>query len=359
MNAMDKPNGPRMLLVFGPDETAAHAIAMNMAKKLSSMERVDLDGDMLKSEPALLADEASSQSLFGDKRYIRLSLKRDEAMPAIENLMHVETAENIVIATAGNLTKASKLRKLAQSSPHIAYHICYQTNARDLVPLLVDDARAKGLKLDRSLASQIAKSCNNNRVLALIEIEKLSLYYDAPRWGASPMNVSPEAVSKSNGRSNGDLIEALKEDFEKLSADAAADNQGDLINAILSGNIKQSGEQLSEARATGLNTISIVRALQRRITMLAAMRPQIDGGRSAAEVAKRNPAVFWKEESIVALQLTTWTSQRLAALITHLLKMEGEIMVAKAEFSSILLEQELMRIARAAAALRRKNNAYS
>ncbi len=348
MNAMDKPNGPRMLLVFGPDETAAHAIAMNMAKKLSHMERVDLDGDMLKSEPALLADEASSQSLFGDKRYIRLSLKRDEAMSAIEDLMDVEIAENIVIATAGNLTKASKLRKLAQSSPHIAYHICYQANERDLVPLLVDDARAKGLKLDRSLASQIAKSCNNNRVLALIEVEKLSLYYDAP--------ISDEM---SNGAPSGNLIEAQKEDFEKLSADAAADNQGDLINAILSGNIKQSGDQLCEAREAGLNAISVVRALQRRITMLAAMRPQVDGGRSAAEVVKRNPAIFWKEESVVAIQLTTWTSQRLAALISHLLKMEGEIMAAKAEFSPILLEQELMRIARAAASTRRKNNAYS
>jgi DNA polymerase III delta subunit len=184
--------------------------------------------------------------------------------------------------------------------------------------------------------------------LALIEVEKLSLYYDAP--------INDEM---SYGAPSGNLIEAQKEDFEKLSADAAADNQGDLINAILSGNIKQSGNQLCEAREAGLNAISVVRALQRRITMLAAMRPQVDGGRSAAEVVKRNPAIFWKEESVVAIQLTTWTSQRLAALISHLLKMEGEIMAAKAEFSPILLEQELMRIARAAASTRRKNNAYS
>lgn len=339
MNALGKANGPRMLLIFGPDETGAHAIALNLSKKLSDMERVDIDSDKLRENPALLADEASSQSLFGDKRYIRLSLKRDEAIGSVENFIAADTVENIVIATAGNLTKASKLRKLAQSSPHIAYHICFPAKESDLISLLLAEAKAKGLRLDRGLAAQIAKNCNNNRVLAMIEVEKLALYYDA--------------------LPGGDLIEALADDFEKLSADAAADNQGDLINAILSGNIKQAGDEILQARHMGLNAISIIRALQRRITLLASMRPQFDNGARASDLAKKNYAVFWKEESAVAIQLTTWTSPRLAALISHLLNMEGDIMAAKAEFSSTLLEQELMRICRAAASARRKNNAYS
>ncbi len=338
IGAIGNPAGYRMFLICGPEETAAHTIASNLCKKMGDMERIDIDSDMLKSEPALLADEACSQSLFGDKRYIRLSLKRDEALGAIENLLECDNAENIVIATAGNLTKASKLRKLAEKSAQIAFHICYAPDAKDLVPILIDNARSKGLQLDRALSALIAQNCNYNRSLAFSEIEKLALYYDAD-------SERP--------------VEAKIEDFVKLSADAAADNQGALINALLCGNIKQSGEQLSEAREMGLNAISVVRAMQRRITMLAAMRPQVDGGRSAAEVVKRNPAIFWKEESLVAIQLTIWTSQRLAALITHLLNMEGEIMAVKVEFSTIFLEQELMRIARAAASVRRKHNIYS
>lgn len=338
MDAISRPSSVRMFLIFGPDETAAHAIAINLSKKLSDMERVDIDSDALKNDPALLADEASSQSLFGDKRYIRLTMKRDEAIGAVENFMEADTIENVVIATAGNLTKASKLRKLAEKSGQIAFHICYQAGEKELVPILISNAKEKGLRLDRALASQIAKGCNYNRVLSLIEIEKLSLFYDA-----DPAR---------------ELIEPLTADFEKLSADAAADNQGDLVNALLTGNIKKSGDEILQAREIGLNAVSIIRALQRRITMLAAMRTQVDNGASPSDVASRNPAVFWKEKELMAVQLSTWTSQRLSALVTHLLNMESNVMAAKADFSDILLEQELMRICRAAAKARR-SNAYS
>lgn len=336
MAAIAREPMPRLFLIFGPDETAAHAIASNLSKqlmqKIPDIERVDMNSEALKDDPAKLADEASSQSLFGDKRFIRLELKRDEAIGAVENFMDRETTQNVVIATAGNLTKASKLRKLAEKSPQVAFHICYQPGERELVPILMSGAKDKGLRLDRDLASQIAKACNYNRVLALTEIEKLSLYYDA-----SPDN----------------MVDAKSADFEKLSADAAADNLGDLVNALLSGNIKKSGEEILQARAIGLNAVSIIRALQRRITMLAGMRAQVDNGASPSDVASRNPAVFWKEKEIFAVQLSTWTSVRLAALITHLLAMETSVMAAKADFSAILLEQELMRICRAAAKARR------
>jgi len=336
LTAISKPDTYRLFLIFGPDESAAHSIANNLSTKMIDMERVELDGDTLKTDPALLADEASSQSLFGDKRYIRLSLKRDEAIGAIENLLDIEKAENTVIATAGNLTKASKLRKLAEKSPHIAFHICYQPGERELIPLLIDNAKINGLRLDRALASNIAKTCNYNRTLALLEIEKLSLFYD----------------SRDNEM---DLVDVLTEDFTKLSVDTSADNQGDLINALLSGNINKSGIEIQQAREVGLNAISIIRAMQRRITLLASMRTRVDAGMRSADVVKKTPSVFWKEENIVSVQLSTWTSTRLASLITHLLKIESNIMAAKDDFSDILLEQELMRICRAAAKTRNIN----
>ncbi len=328
MGAINSPNAYRIYLIFGPEETAAHNIASNLCKRMGDMERVDIDSDMLKSEPALLADEACSQSLFGDKRYIRLSLKRDEALGAIENLLECDNAENTVIATAGNLTKASKLRKLAEKSSQIAFHICYPPDAKDLVPVLIDNARSKGLELDRTLSAQIAQNCNYNRSLALSEIEKLALYYDTdPKHS----------------------IGAKTEDFEKLSADAAADNQGALINAILSGNIKKSGEEIYQAREIGWSAISVLRAIERRIILLSAMRTQVDAGMSARETAKKNFAVFWKDEDVVASQLMLWSSKRLAALMSHILSLETQIMAAGVGFADILLEQELMRICRAAA----------
>jgi len=337
--ALAQPYVYRMLLIFGPDESAAQAIAANLAKKMGDIERVDMDGDGLKSDPALLADEASSQSLFGDKRFIRLQLKRDEAMSAIENFLDADICENLVIATAGNLTKTNKLRKLAEKSPMIATHICYQPGEKELVPLLVDNAKNLGLRLDRSLASQIAKNCNYNRTLALIEVEKLSLYYDSTPSGET--------------HSHANLIDALPADFAKLSADTSADNQGELVNALLSGNIQKGGEEVAQSREIGWNPISVLRALQRRIILLAGMRTKVDQGGRAQDIVSKNYAVFWKDRDVMTIQLMTWSSQRLAALNAHLLDLEMQVMAAKADFTNILLEQELMKICRAAAKARR------
>mgnify|MGYP006146766071 CR=1 FL=1 len=90
-------------------------VSLGCPKALVDSERIDIDSDRIRNDPALLADEASALSLFGDKRHIRLNFRREEGLAAVENLLSLEGDANPVIATAGNLTKASKLRKLAEA----------------------------------------------------------------------------------------------------------------------------------------------------------------------------------------------------------------------------------------------------
>src|SRR3546814_16409127 len=72
-------------------------------------ERIDLDGAALKIDPARLADEAASISLFGGARWIRVTLAGDEALPAIEGLLQAAQAGNPVIAIGGTLKQSSKI----------------------------------------------------------------------------------------------------------------------------------------------------------------------------------------------------------------------------------------------------------
>ncbi|NJM50270.1 MAG: hypothetical protein HC843_04760 [Sphingomonadales bacterium] len=81
----------RLFLIFGQDTSAIADIAARAAAALGAdAERVDLDNDQIRKDPALLADEASSLSLFGDSRFIRLTMRRDEALEAFENLFAAE-----------------------------------------------------------------------------------------------------------------------------------------------------------------------------------------------------------------------------------------------------------------------------
>jgi DNA polymerase III subunit delta len=318
----------RLFFIFGQDESAVADIAAQMAEQLGSAERVDIDSDRIRSDPALLADEASSLSLFGDKRYVRLNFRREEGLAAVENLLALDSDANPVIATAGNLTKASKLRKLVEGHPRAMAHICYLPEEGDAAAAVMAYAATVGLKLDRSLAARISRYTGQDRKLAQAEVEKLSLYYDA-----SPQRPATVEVAA----------------FEALSAETGEENVSGLVNQVMGGDLRGTGRELVAARDMGVDAIRIVRALQRRVTLLGSMRAKVDNGASPGAVVKATRSIFWKESDDFVKQLARWPSARLAGLNGHLIDVEAKLMSVREGLGTVILEEELIRIARAAA----------
>jgi DNA polymerase-3 subunit delta len=318
----------RLFFIFGQDESAIADIAAQMAAQLGGAERVDLDSDRIRNDPALLADEATSLSLFGDKRYVRLNVRREEGLTAVENLLAVEGEANPVIATAGNLTKASKLRKLVEGHPRAMTLICYMPEEGDAAAAVMAHAATLGLKLDRSLAARIARYTGQDRKLAQSEVEKLSLYYDG-----SPQRPATVEVAA----------------FEALSAETGEENVSGLINQIMGGELRGTGRELASARDMGVDAIRIIRALQRRVTLLSSLRAKVDGGANPGAVVKATRSIFWKEADDFVRQLSRWPSARLAGLNGHLIEIESKLMSVRENLGSVILEEELIRIARAAA----------
>lgn len=318
----------RLFLIFGQDESAIADIAAQMAAQLDGAERIDIDSDRIRSDPALLADEASSLSLFGDRRYVRLNFRRDEGLDAVENLLDLENGTNPVIAIAGNLPKTSKLRKLVEGHPRAMAHICYLPEESSAAASVMAHAATLGLKLDRSLSARIARYTGQDRKLAQVELEKLALYYDASP--ERPMTVEVAA-------------------FEALSAETGEENVSGLINQVMSGDLRGTGREITSARDMGVDSIRIIRALQRRVALLSSMRAKVDNGSNAAAVVKATRSIFWKEADEFVKQLSRWPSARLSGLNSHLLEVEAKLMAVKDGLGSVILEEELIRIARAAA----------
>lgn len=321
----------RLFLVFGQDESMISDIATRMCSALGDdAERVDITSEQMRKDPALLADEASAIGLFGDARYIRLSIGREEGLAALENLLGAEQAGNPVVATAGDLKKTSKIRKLAEGSPFALTHICYPLDEAQMAGAIVQMAKAAGLRLDRALAQRMAAATNCDRKLAASEIEKLALYYDVQPGGMA--DVGPDI-------------------FAALSAENDEDNINALIAHVLGGDIRKLGGELRAARQRGILGVGLIRAMQRKLALLIGQRSKVDQGQSI-DALVRSPAVFWKERGAVAAQLRLWPSARLAGLNGHLLDVERRLMSVKAGLSDTVLEQELIRIARAAARAR-------
>jgi DNA polymerase III delta subunit len=99
----------------------------------------------------------------------------------------------------------------------------------------------------------------------------------------------------------------------------------------------------------GVDAIRIIRAMQRRATLLAAMRTKVDNGASPGAVVKATRSIFWKDADSFAQQLMRWPSVRLAGLNSHLLEVESKLMHVREGLAATILEEELVRIARAAA----------
>ncbi len=328
INAVSGRPDIRLFFIFGQDESAITDIAAQMTALLAGSERIDIDSDRIRNDPALLADEASALSLFGDKRHVRLNFRREEGLAAVENLLALEGDANPVIATAGNLTKASKLRKLAEGHPRAMAHICYLPEEGDAAAAVMAFAATTGLKIDRPLAARIARYTGQDRKLAQAEIEKLSLYYDS-----SPQRPATVQVPV----------------FEALSAETGEENINGLVNQVMGGDLRGTGRELADARDMGVDAIRIIRAFQRRVTMLAAMRAKVDNGANPGAVVKATRSVFWKDAEHYVQQLSRWPSARLAGLNGHLLEVESKLMHVRDGLGTTILEEELVRIARAAA----------
>ena len=329
--ALDKPDDiVRLYLLYGPDESGSRALAARLERAMGpDAERIDLDGPTLKDDPARLADEAASFSLFGDKRHIRVS-GGDECTNAVVALLEAETAGNPVVLIAGALKPTSSLLKAALDHPAVMGCINYKPEGAGAESLAVSIGRTCGLRLQPAVATRLAANCLGDRGVLEREIEKLALYLDA----------APDRPR-----------EASEDALNAIGADLGEADTGRLVNAVLSGDLGTVTEELTEIEASN-GWVPAMRALQRRLILLARLRSDVDSGKSpAAVVAALGKSLFFKEQPAVTAQLSRWSSARLATASTRLFASEGAIM-ASGSAGEVIAAEELIAIARVGQRLR-------
>ncbi|HMI19972.1 MAG TPA: DNA polymerase III subunit delta [Sphingomonas sp.] len=319
----------RFYLLYGPDEAGSRALAERLGAAMGAdAERIDLTSAGLKADPARLADEAASISLFGGKRWIRLEPATDDAIEAVQALLEAPAAGNPVAAIGGALRKDSKLVKLVQASGAALSQLSYVPEGRNAAALVVEVGRELGLQVRNDVAARIASACNGDRALISRELEKMALYLDA----------APERPR------------SLEQ--ETLDALGAAMEEGDLsklANAVFSGQPGQADAELARLANEGIEDIPVLRALARRALQLAQLRAQMAEGESIDRVMETaGKAIFWKEKDVIRAELQRWTPDALVTAITRLAEAERQVK-APGHIGSALVEEEVLAISRFAA----------
>jgi DNA polymerase-3 subunit delta len=324
--ALDRPDaGIRFYLFYGPDEGQSRGHGDRLLKGLGA-EKASVPAQSVKSDPALLADEAGAIELFGGKRALWIEPAGDEIAEGVAALLDAPGAESPAIAIAGVLRRTSTLVKLAESHPLALAHISYDLSERDSEQLVEQIAGGEGLRLAPGVAARIAASANNDRGIIVQEVVKLALY-----TGASAQ--SPALAGHDDVDSVG------------IGAEGDSTRLGDLA---LAGDLTALSHELDVAAADAV-PVSVVRALQRRLLMLAPIRARVDRGeRPHDAVTSAGKSVFWKDKDLVARLVSLWDSKALARVVERSGELERRLMRSDSPPDLEALEEELVAIARTA-----------
>jgi DNA polymerase-3 subunit delta len=323
---LDRPDPAiRFYLFYGPDEGQSRGHAVRLLRGLEA-EKYAVSAQSAKSDPATLADEAAAIGLFGGKRALWLDPAGDEIASAVEALLDAPAAESPVIAIAGALRKTSLLVKLAEADPHALAHISYELNERDAARAVEDLARDEGLRLGSGVAARIASAAGNERGVIVQELAKIALYVGAD--ADNQRQIDRDVLDEIGAGGEGDWMRL-----------------GDLA---LAGDLDGLTHEL-DASAADADPIVLLRALQRRLLMLAPIRGAVErGARPHDAVTSAGMSVFWKDKDLVARLVGLWDSKALERLFERSGELERRLMSADSPPASEGLEEELVAIARTA-----------
>ena len=252
---LKKPDpGIRGVVIYGNDDGLVAERAVTLAKAICSdlndpFRVVDISGDVLKNDPARLADEFGAMSMMGGRRVIRVRPAGEETTAALENLVAATAGDALVVVEGGNLTPRSGLRALAETEACLAAMPCYMDNEAALEGLVESAARAQGLTVDADALQWIVERLGGDRGQTRSEIDKLLLYKGSD-------------VTSESGKT------ITLEDAVEILGDTAAIGIDNVIAATFDGELVALDRALDRVFSEGGHPVQLVRSLQRHADQL-------------------------------------------------------------------------------------------
>jgi DNA polymerase-3 subunit delta len=249
----------RGVVVYGNDDgliaERAVALAKTVCEDLKDPFRVvDIAGDVLKGDPARLADEFGAISLMGGRRVIRVRPAGEESAAALENLATASAGDALIVIEGGNLTPRSALRALAETEDCLAALPCYMDNEAALEGLVESAARARGLGVEPEALDWIVERLGGDRGQSRSEVDKLLLY------------------KEGDGSKTVTLDDAIA-----VLGDTAAIGIDNVIAATFDGELVALDRALDRVFSEGGNPVQLVRALQRHADQLHLVAGHVAG----------------------------------------------------------------------------------
>jgi DNA polymerase III subunit delta len=257
-------------------------------KLLDKPEVIRFNEDELIADPALLAVEAHTVSMFSPSKLLRARTSGRAANDLAKFPWHQLPGNVRVVIEAGNLKPDAKLRKLFESEKSLAALACHDGGSSEgLVLLIRQEMTAAGLHMKRNAETHLAALLSGDLGVARSELVKLVTY--------------------SQGQQ-----EITVEDIDAVIGDAAEASLNAAVHEILTSSAQSAFKQMDKLKASGTPPDVLLYALSQQLMRLLQMRARMDAGSSLDAAARAfRPPLHFRRVDEMKLQMRSWTREQL------------------------------------------------
>ena len=315
-----------VILIHGPDRGRVQLRGKALISKLAGdppdpMACIDLDPNLLDSEPGRLAEEADSVAMFGGNKVVVARMDDPKALTKpVEQLLAAPPQAATVVILAGDLKKSHPLRSRIEKADSGAAIACYAADRRDVAALLTAIRGRHELAITPEAETLVLSLLGADHALSQAEIEKLCLY--ALKDGTITI-----------------------EHVEACLTDSAAHSMADVADFSFAGRASDALAAMHHALAEGIEASVLGTLLMRPAQPLERMRIDADGGNSPDTVmARARPPIFFKRRPHIEKALRLWSAPKIRRVINELDRTLVEQRLGP-RLGPVRLERQILRIA--------------
>lgn len=313
------------LLIFGAD---AMRVALKRQEVIAAlvgpegeaeMRLTRIPGSDLRKDPALVQDALKAKGFFPGPRVAFIEEANDALAPILAAaLADWQKGDASLIVTAGNLTKASALKKLFEDHPAAyAAGIYDDPPTREEIEATLQKAGLKDIGT-AAMTDLTALSRDLDPGDFRQTIEKIALY----KWGDTKP-LTPEDVTAC----------------APLTIEAEVD---DILHAVAEGHAPTVGKLMRRLEGQGVNPVTLCIGALRHFRALHAAAS--DPGGAASGLARMRPPVFGPRRDRMLQQVQGWGMHRLESALQILIETDLTLRSTSRAPAMAVMERALIRL---------------
>ena len=299
------------VLIYGNDyglvKEVEKKIITHLLPNADEMAVNEITAEQLKEDPGALLTELGSVSFFADERVIRINDATDSLTGAIEEALPEVSKENFLIVTAAELTPASKLRKLFESSKvHLAV-LCYKDDEVSIKQVIRQRLSEAKIQFDNDTLEFLAANLGEDRLVTNSEIEKIITFA-------------------------GDARQLNFEDAAKILAGSSQITLSDLAFAVSAKNSAKIEKNLQRVFAEHVAAVAVLRSLAWHFERLLTTKIAVESSPNVDQAVRSlRPQVFFRQIAQFKTDVNKWNKGQLIKALTMIKETELAVKQAKAD----------------------------